>query len=98
MVLLLTILTALAVLILVLALMVFVAKIADTLLVIGSDPKSYLAKINFGVSAIKKETDVIGPQVTQLNQGLTALAAGLQVVDQHLAGTIEAVSRQEVRR
>jgi hypothetical protein len=95
MILLLTILTAVAVLILVVALVVYLVQIGDGLLDIGGFETSYLAKINFGVRAIEKETSALTPQVTQLNEGLTAVAAGLRAIDQSLVATIEAVSRQE---
>ncbi len=96
MILLLTVLTALAVLILVVALAVYLVLIAEGLQAVGGAPTSYLAKINFGVRAIEKETSALTPQVTQLNEGLKAVAAGLQAIDQSLAATIEAVSRQKV--
>lgn len=96
MILLLTVLTAVAVLILVVALVVYLIHIGNGLLVIGGFETSYLAKINFGVRAIEKETAELTPQVTQLNEGLTAVAAGLAAIDQSLSATIAAVSRQEV--
>lgn len=96
MILLLTILTAVLILVLVVALIAFVAKIADGLLSIGSDPTSYLAKINFGVRAIETETSVIQPEVSQLNDTLQKIAAGLQAIDRNLAMTIDAVGRQEL--
>lgn len=96
MILALTILTAIAVLILFGALAVYLALIADGLLSIGGQPKSVLPKINFGVRAIEKETAALAPQVTQLNEGLKAIARGLKAIDQSLAATIDAVSRQEV--
>ena len=96
MILLLTVLTAVLVLILVVALVVFLVHIGNGLLVVGGFETSYLAKINFGVRAIEKETSALAPQVTQLNEGLAAVASGLQAIDQSLVRTIEAVSRQEV--
>lgn len=98
MILLLTILTALAVLVLFGALAVYVAMIADGLNEIGGKPSSYLAKINFGVRAIETETSALTPQVTQLNEGLRAIAAGLKAVDASLGATITAVSNQEAYR
>jgi len=98
MILLLTILSAVAVLVLFGALAVYLVHIGNGLLVIGGFETSYLAKINFGVRAIEKETAALTPQATQLNEGLTAIAAGLQAIDQSLAATIEAVSRQETYR
>lgn len=80
----LTILTALEVLALVGALIAFLGRIVAGLERIGGSPTSYLAKVSFGVRAIERETSHLGPQVTQLNQGLTVLAGKLGLVDQHL--------------
>lgn len=62
---------------------------------IGGDPDSYLAKLRLGLRAIETETGHLPVQVTKLNQGLSAVAEGLQAADNHLAGTIQAVVRQE---
>ncbi len=80
----LTVLTALQVLAFVGALVAFLQRIVATLERIGGTPTSYLAKVSFGVRAIEKETSHLGPQVTQLNQGLLALAGKLGIVDGHL--------------
>ncbi len=80
----LTILTALEALAFVGALVAFLKRIVSTLESIGGSPTSYLAKVSFGVRAIEKETSHLALQVTQLNQGLTALAGKLGVVDRHL--------------
>ncbi len=80
----LTLLSALQVLVFVGALVAFLQRIVKALESIGGTPTSYLAKISFGVRAIEKETSHLGPQVTQLNGGLTALGDKLGVVDDHL--------------
>ncbi|GAC1638172.1 MAG: hypothetical protein NVS4B8_03720 [Herpetosiphon sp.] len=82
---LLTVLSALQVLTLVAALVTFLSRIVATLERIGGGAASSLAKVSFGVRAIERETSHLGPQVIQLNEGLTALAGKLAVVDGHLA-------------
>jgi hypothetical protein len=94
MILLLTVLTALAVLALVAVLVVYLVRIITVLEQIGGNPTSFLAKIRLGVRAIEKETSAIGPEVTQLNAGLTGIAGGLRAVDDQLAGTVAAVATQ----
>ena len=76
----------------VLALYLF--QIATTLEAIGGKPDSFLAKLRLGLRAIEQETSHLPREVTQLNEGLTAVASGLQKVDEHLVGTIEAVVGQ----
>lgn len=88
----LTILSALQVLALVAALIAYLQRIVAGLERIGGSPTSFLAKVSFGVRAIEKETSHLGPQVTQLNQGLMALGAKLGVVDQHVAATASALT------
>ena len=88
----LTLLSSLQVLALVAALVVFLQRIVATLESIGGSPTSYLAKISFGVRAIEKETSHLGPQVTQLNGGLTTLGGKLGVVDGHLMTVAETLS------
>ena len=44
---------------------------------------------------VEQETGHLPGEVTKLNEGLAAVAGGLQQVDQHLVKTIEAVVRQE---
>ncbi len=78
MVLLLTILTALAAAILLIALVVSLFLILRTL----QSVRKYIEKINWGVRAIEKETEVLGG-VETLNGGLTALAGGLEAVATH---------------
>ena len=62
---------------------------------IGGHPASYLAKLRLGLRAIETETGHLPVQVTKLNEGLSAVAEGLQVVDQHLTSTIDNVLKQE---
>ena len=85
----LTLLSALEVLAFAGALIAFLQRIVATLERIGGSPSSSLAKVSFGVRAIEKETSHLAPQVIQLNQGLTALAGKLGVVDGHLASVAE---------
>lgn len=91
----LTILTAFVVVVFFGALAVYLALIARTLEAIGGSPDSFLAKLRLGLRAIETETSHLPVEVTKLNAGLTAVAAGLQQVDLHLVGTIEAVVKQE---
>lgn len=70
-------------------------RIGDVLRSIGGTPTSFLAKLRLGLRAIEKETSHLAPQVLKINAGLTAIGTGLQSVDRHLVGTIDAVVRQE---
>jgi hypothetical protein len=90
-----TLLTALLVLVFFVVLAYALVKIAGTLESIGGTPTSYLAKLRLGLRAIEKETSHLGPQVTKINAGLTQIASGLVSVDKHLVGTIDAVVKQE---
>lgn len=90
----LTVLTALAVLALVAVLVVDLIRIIGALDRVGGTPTSLLAKIRLGVRAIEQETAALGPEVTKLNDGLTAIAGGLRAVDDRLAGTVAAVAKQ----
>jgi hypothetical protein len=94
MILLLTVLTALAVLALVAVLVAYLVGIIAVLERIGGSPTSLLARIRLGVRAIEMETSAIGPEVTQLNASLAAIAGGLRAVDDQLAGTVAAVATQ----
>lgn len=76
--LLLTILTIALILVLVGALVVYLIKIISELEAIGGHPDSLLAKVRWGVRAIERMTDPIGPQVTALNDGLGAVGEGLE--------------------
>ena len=101
---LLTLLSVLAVAALFAALAVYLMKIINELEAIGGErkaaygaPSSYLSKIRLGVRAIETQTGALAPQVTRLNEGLSAVRDGLRAIDRNLAGVIAAVSRQEGR-
>lgn len=74
----LTILTALLGAVLLIALVVSLFLVLRTL----QSVRKYIEKINFGVRAIEKETEMLGG-VETLNGGLTALAGGLESVATH---------------
>ncbi len=99
----LTLLTALALLILVAVLVILLTRIVATLNSISGEPtgyssrQSYVGKIAFGLRAIEMQTSHLAPEVTQLNAGLSAAADGLRSIDGHLVHTIENVVRQESR-
>jgi hypothetical protein len=86
------IVTALAVVFLSLLLAFYVRRITELLEATGGTPTSYLAKIRLGVRAIETETAALGPQVTRLNQGLTALAGGLGALERNLAAIVARLS------
>lgn len=92
---LLTLLTALLVLVFFSVLAYALAKIGTALESIGGKPTSYLAKLRMGLRAIEKETSHLAPQVVKVNAGLTQIAGGLASVDKRLVGTIDAVVKQE---
>jgi hypothetical protein len=94
MLILLTVISALVVVIFFGVLVFYLVQIARTLEAIGGKPDSFLAKLRLGLRAIEQETGHLPGEATKLNQGLAAVAAGLQQVDQHLVKTIEAVVRQ----
>lgn len=94
MILLLTILAALAVVALVVVLAGYLIVIIRVLESIGGSSTSWLAKIRWGVRAIDTQTAAIAPQVTALNRGLAAVSDGLLVIDSSLGATIEAVVAQ----
>ena len=96
--LLMTLLTALLVLVFFVVLAYALVKISTALESIGGTPTSYLAKLRLGLRAIEKETSHLAPQVTLVNAGLSQIAGGLVSVDKHLVGTIEAVGKQGVSR
>jgi hypothetical protein len=102
MVVLLTILSALAVVALFGALVFYLIQIISALESIGgetprgySSRSSYLSKIAFGVRAIERQTGHLGPEITRLNESLAQAAGGLRSIDDHLGRTIEAAGRQE---
>ena len=92
---LLTILTAVLVLVFLVVLAVSLVHISGALESIGGKPTSFLAKLRMGLRAIEKETSHLKPQVLQINAGLSQIAGGLGSVDKHLVGAIQAVTRQE---
>ena len=92
---LLTVLTAVLVLIFFVVLAVALILISNVLRSIGGTPTSFLAKLRVGLRAIEKETSHLTPQVLQINAGLSQIAGGLGSVDKHLVGAIEGVTRQE---
>lgn len=102
---LLTIATILAILLLVAVLVVGVVRILRELEAIGGADRGYmgenmghqlsrLAKARWGVRAIERQTAVIEPQVTRLNEGLGALDGTLADVEAGLEGILSAVGRQ----
>lgn len=92
---LLTVLTAILVLVFFVVLAVALVHISAALRSIGGTPTSFLAKLRLGLRAIEKETSHLTPQVLKINAGLSQIAGGLGSVDGHLVGTIAAVTRQE---
>ena len=95
MLILLTVISALVVLIFFGVLAVYLVQITTALEAIGGKPDSFLAKLAFGLRAIEQETGYLPAEVSKLNPALAAVADGLQQVDQHLVKTIEAVVRQQ---
>lgn len=93
----LTLLTAALVLIFLGALAYALVKICNVLESIGGLPVSYLAKLRMGLRAIQRETSHLPSQAGVLNGGLTAVASGLQAVEGHLRGTIDAAVAQPNR-
>ncbi len=91
---LLTVLTAVLVLVFFVVLATALVHISSALESVGGKPTSFLAKLRLGLRAIEKETSHLTPQVTKLNAGLTQIAGGLAAVDTHLVGTIAAVTKQ----
>ncbi len=89
------VLTATQILVFVGALIYFLWRIVNALERIGGSADSSLAKLRFGVRAIEKESSHLAPQVTQLNQGLTALAGKLTAVDGQLKTVAKALSGQK---
>ena len=93
---LLTVLTAILVLVFFVVLAYALVRISRALESVGGKPTSFLAKLRLGLRAIEKETSHLTPQVVKVNAGLTQIAGGLGAVDKHLVGAIEAVTRQKV--
>ncbi len=94
MLILLTLISAIVVVIFFAVVAAYVFQIAKTLEAIGGSGESYLAKLRLGLRAIEQETGHLPTEVTKLNAGLTQVAGGLQQVDAHLVNTIQAVVRQ----
>ncbi len=93
MIILLTVLSALATLLFFGVVAVYVLRITRTLERIGGSD-SALSQITYGVRAIEVETGGIPKQVTQLNQALTAAAGGLKAIDGTLVRIIDAAVKQ----
>ena len=91
---LLTMLTAVLVLVFFVVLAYALVRISRALESVGGRPTSFLAKLRLGLRAIEKETSHLTPQVIKVNAGLTQIAGGLAAVDTHLVGTIAAVTKQ----
>jgi hypothetical protein len=51
--------------------------------------------ITWGVRAVEKETALIAPQVTQLNNQLAAAAQGLRAIDGGLVAIARSATAQE---
>lgn len=92
--LLLTVLTIALVLLLVGVLVGCLIALIAELEAVGGDPTSLLARVRWGVRAIERQTDALGPQVEELNRGLQAADDGLASVHGHVAGIVEALERQ----
>ena len=92
---LLTVISALVVVIFFAMLAIYLVQIARTLEAIGGRPDSFLAKLRLGLRAIEQETGYLPREVPKLNDGLTAVAGGLKKVDEHLVNTIAAVVQQK---
>ncbi|MER3397769.1 MAG: hypothetical protein C4315_12560 [Chloroflexota bacterium] len=78
MILVLTVVSALAAILLLGVIAYYAWRISGHLDRIGGSPTSYLAKIRMGVRAIEQETGLIGPEVSRLNQTLRRLVSDLQ--------------------
>lgn len=101
---LLMVLTMLAAVVLLVALVYFAANIADTLEAIGSrelsstnrggEPRSLLSRIWFGVRAIDVQVAALVPQATKLNENLEQLAGGMTALKGALKGALDAVEEQ----
>lgn len=87
---LLTVLTIVLVLIVAGVLWVALQQISSLLQEIGgpstSSPGSVLAKIRWGVRAIERQTDVLGPQGQRLAEQLTVLEDALATLDRRGGG------------
>ena len=90
---LLTLASCLAVLLLLAVVAIDLRRIISELDDIGGASRSYLAKIRYGLRAIEVETAQLAPQVTALNRGLRALDGGLRAVAGDLTATLAALTK-----
>lgn len=90
----LTVLTIVLILLLVGVLVGSLVALIGELEAIGGEPTSLLARVRWGVRAIERQTDALGPQVEKLNRGLRAADEGLASVHGHVTGIVEALERQ----
>ncbi len=74
----LTLISAIAAVILLGVIAYYAWRISGHLDRIGGSPTSYLAKVRMGVRAIEQETALIGPEVSRLNQSLRQLSSDLE--------------------
>jgi len=87
--------TCALVLLLFVALLLLVNQIVGALEGIGGSPTSFLAKLRLGLRAIETETGHLPGMVQALNGEVGQIAGGLEAVDSHLAGTIDAALAQK---
>lgn len=98
---LLTLISVVGVAALFIALALLLFPIINELEAIGGEPRGYgarpslLSKIRMGVRAIEVQTGGLVPQVTLLNEQLSAVRDGVKAIDNNLTGVIDAVSKQE---
>ena len=95
---LLTAVTALAVLAFLGVVAYALTRIVDLLEGIGGRGDSYLAKLRLGLRAIERETSHLPGAAPGINAGLAGVAAGLVRVDETLAGVHAALEGQETAR
>ena len=91
---LLAVLSVLAVMLLVGALIFFLVRIVKVLDRVGGEPTSYLAKIRMGVRAIEVETGHLPEEATVLNSHLEKVLGGLKAIDDALVATAGAAAGQ----
>lgn len=84
---LLTLLSCLAVVLLLAVVAAYLLRIARLLEKIGGSATSRLGKIRFGLRAIETQTAQLAPRVNALNSGLLALDSGLRAVAADLTAT-----------
>ncbi len=94
MIILLTALSAFAVVALFATVIAYLVVIVDRLERVGGEPTSFLAKVTLGVRAIETQTAALAPQVIQLNEGLSTIHGGLRGIDDHLVAAFTAVGKQ----